>query len=442
MDPEFVKGSLHSKNEEHAMFVEDTEDEGFLEQMEMDPEFVKKQYFGWLRRNEDIDIHDYSSNDHSQSHDEHEHSHDDHYHSLEEHNYSHNDHDHSQDHYQGHDEHDHGGHEGHSHAAKGRVLSDISGSTWLMACASVLVISLVGVISVAFLPLLSNERGEAVLQAFICVAVGTLVGDSFIHLAPHALTHSHSPETTWKGFLASMVVMAFITLDKLLSFMGVKHGHSHVTVFEPIIKNDQDQDKMTTDDSFSQASTMMTEECGSLSNDSILQLHDTVSGTGKHPTKHKVSNTNLMVIIGDAIHNFADGIAIGAAFSIGYGPGLSTSIAVLCHELPHEIGDFAILIQNGMTIKRALFYNLVSSVTGFLGMCLGMVMGSNGDYSSWLIAGIMGVFLYVALVSMLPEIKANSKMMMACNIGGMILGVLLLLVIGLYEEDLIYLFAV
>jgi len=392
--------------------------------MGLNPTEVKRQYFGWLRNKQQIieqtnkDLKEDSKKNH------HGHGHSKHNHEV-----------HGQGHEKGH------GHEGHSHGGEGRELSELSSSVWFVASASILVISLVGVLSVGFLPLLSNERGEAILQAFICIAVGTLVGDSFIHLAPHALTHSHSPETTWKGFLASMVVMAFIALDKILSFVGMNHGHSHstvITAFEPILKNDQDKDKLT-DDSFSQSSTMMAEECGSLSNASILQGNSTRS-INSHG--HGRKNTNLMVIIGDAIHNFADGIAIGAAFSIGYGPGLSTSIAVLCHELPHEIGDFAILIQNGMRIKTALFYNLVSSITGFIGMCLGMIMGSKGEYSSWMIAGIMGVFLYVALVSMLPEITATSKTMMAVNIGGMVLGVVLLLVIGLYEEDIVYLLAV
>ena len=66
-----------------------------------------------------------------------------------------------------------------------------------------------------------------------------------------------------------------------------------------------------------------------------------------------------MVIFGDGIHNLADGLAIGAAFSESYTSGLSTSIAVLCHELPHEVGDFAMLLKAGMSVKQAVFYNIL-----------------------------------------------------------------------------------
>ena len=66
-----------------------------------------------------------------------------------------------------------------------------------------------------------------------------------------------------------------------------------------------------------------------------------------------------MVIFGDGIHNLADGMAIGAAFAESYISGISTSIAVLCHELPHEIGDFAMLLKAGMTWKQAAFYNVL-----------------------------------------------------------------------------------
>ena len=82
-----------------------------------------------------------------------------------------------------------------------------------------------------------------------------------------------------------------------------------------------------------------------------------------HSAPKNISSVAWMVIFGDGIHNLADGLAIGAAFGDGYMSGFSTSIAVLCHELPHEIGDFAMLLKAGMTIKQVgcIIHDLVEA---------------------------------------------------------------------------------
>lgn len=75
----------------------------------------------------------------------------------------------------------------------------------------------------------------------------------------------------------------------------------------------------------------------------------------------------LMVVIGDGLHNITDGLTIGAAFAMDPITGMATALAVLCHELPHELGDFALLLQTGVSLKTAFYYNVLSSVLSFIG---------------------------------------------------------------------------
>ncbi|KAI8497048.1 hypothetical protein Bbelb_249970 [Branchiostoma belcheri] len=160
--------------------------------------------------------------------------------------------------------------------------------------------------------------------------------------------------------------------------------------------------------------------------------------------------------MGDGLHNFADGVTIGAAFAASLTAGLSTSIAVFCHELPHELGDFAILLKAGMSFKHAITYNLVSGIISFVGMAVGVGMGKSNQVGPWVFALAGGMFLYIALVDMLPELlhgsaaedrsdtddqkkkkTANSAVVhVIVQSAGMLTGVVIMLLIAIFEDDL------
>ncbi|XP_073534703.1 zinc transporter ZIP6 isoform X1 [Phyllobates terribilis] len=150
-----------------------------------------------------------------------------------------------------------------------------------------------------------------------------------------------------------------------------------------------------------------------------------------------------MVIMGDGLHNFSDGLAIGAAFTEGLSSGLSTAVAVFCHELPHELGDFAILLKAGMTVRQALLYNALSAMFAYLGMITGILIGHYaGDVSVWIFALTAGLFMYVAFVDMVPEMLHNDASDHGCSRwgyfllqnAGIILGFLIMLAISLLEH--------
>lgn len=162
-----------------------------------------------------------------------------------------------------------------------------------------------------------------------------------------------------------------------------------------------------------------------------------------------IANIAWMVIMGDGIHNFSDGLAIGAAFSAGLTGGISTSIAVFCHELPHELGDFAVLLKAGMTVKQAIVYNLLSAMMAYIGMLIGTAVGQYANnITLWIFAITAGMFLYVALVDMLPEMlhgDGDNEEHGFCPVGqfilqnlGLLFGFATMLVIALYEDKIVF----
>lgn len=138
--------------------------------------------------------------------------------------------------------------------------------------------------------------------------------------------------------------------------------------------------------------------------------------------EHDVSQSDAsiawMVTIGDGVHNFADGLAIGAAFTVSWQFGLSTSLAVLVHELPHEFGrlnnvwpwqwcgthwlsspsgDIAILLRVGWSLPKVITAQLVSAATAFVGLYMGIALAEVHSSSEWIFMIAAGMFIYVAL---------------------------------------------
>ncbi|XP_014772341.1 metal cation symporter ZIP14 [Octopus bimaculoides] len=159
---------------------------------------------------------------------------------------------------------------------------------------------------------------------------------------------------------------------------------------------------------------------------------------------HNIPAMAWIVVIGDGIHNLCDGLAIGAAFGFSTTVGCSTAIAVLCHELPHEIGDFAVLLRAGMSLRKAITYNIISSVLCLFGMIIGVLLGNINSVTVWIFAAVGGMFLYIALVDMLPEISSvetregeHPFLHLFIQCLGLLFGSGIMWLIAYYEHDLI-----
>ncbi|CAF2862303.1 unnamed protein product [Rotaria sp. Silwood2] len=150
--------------------------------------------------------------------------------------------------------------------------------------------------------------------------------------------------------------------------------------------------------------------------------------------------TGWMILFGDSIHNFADGLAIGAAFSEELILGITTTIAVACHEVPHELGDYAVLLQSGFSHSRALLWNFLSATTAIIGFFIGSIMSDNDNARQWIFAATIGMFLYIALADLLPTLLADGeielKHFLVVNIG-FLFGITIMFLLALFEDKIL-----
>lgn len=129
--------------------------------------------------------------------------------------------------------------------------------------------------------------------------------------------------------------------------------------------------------------------------------------TSAHHSAHK--NSVPLVLIGDTIHNFIDGVAIAASYLVSPGLGLITAISTFLHEVPHEIGDFGILLKAGWSRRWVLLINLFSALSTLLGAALVLVLPQSLGYEGWFLAIAAGMFLYLGASDFLPRIDENHQ---------------------------------
>ena len=137
----------------------------------------------------------------------------------------------------------------------------------------------------------------------------------------------------------------------------------------------------------------------------------------------------------DFSHNFTDGLAIGASFLAGRGVGLVTALTILIHEVPHEIGDFAILVKSGYPKRKAMMLQLVTAVGAICGTVCGlMAEGMGGSATAWILPFTAGGFIYIATVSVIPDLLEDTSLKKSVlEIAAMLVGIGMMVLIAYIE---------
>ncbi len=214
-----------------------------------------------------------------------------------------------------------------------------------------------GALSVLLAALVAWRVHPSWIPTFISYAVGTLLGAVFLELIPHIFETSANHHESAAYILGG--ILLFFLMEKLVMW---RHSHDHGTV------------------------------------DAVPHIHPAEPESGADHGR-----AGLMIIVGDTIHNFTDGVVIAAAFMADVKLGAVTAFAIIAHEIPQEIGDFLILLHSGYSRTQALLLNVISSLATVIGALLAYF--SLQQLQNWvpaLLALAASNMLYVAVADLIP----------------------------------------
>ncbi len=221
---------------------------------------------------------------------------------------------------------------------------------WLFALASVIVVSLASLIGIVTLSV-NEQRMRGAIFIMVSLAVGAMFGDAFIHLLPESF--EQSPATVWTSLYILAGIFIFFLLEKFLLW---RHEH-------------------------------------------LPQEHN-----------HTIHPVGYMNLIADGLHNLIDGLLIGASYLVSIHVGLGTTIAVLLHEIPQEIGDFGVLIHAGFSKPRALFLNFLCGTLSIVGALIALATGHLVKGFPLIILPLTaGGFIYIAGTDLVPELHKERQ---------------------------------
>lgn len=245
---------------------------------------------------------------------------------------------------------------------------------YLYAFISVIMVSLVSLIGVFSLSF-KEEILRKYINFFISLAIGALLGDAFIHIIPEAFNGKLG--VTLPSILIIAGILLFFVIEKFV------HWHHH----------------------------------------------------GEDKEEKHIHPVGKLILFTDGFHNLIDGAIIGASFLVSIPIGIATTLAVILHEIPQEIGDFAVLIHAGYTKKRALWLNFISALASVLGLMVVFVFGNIIENAAlWFIPIAAGGFIYIAVADLIPELHKTKEVKYSLiQLGIIMLGILSMIVLTLLE---------
>ena len=258
----------------------------------------------------------------------------------------------------------------------------------------IIIFSLLGgvlsVIAASVFLLFNDKYQRKLLPHTVSFAIGALLGAALLALLPHAITVNENVDMHDLGLTILIGLLGFFLLEKMVLW---RHCHSsHCEVHSP-----------------SNINTSSEVHAPSNLNKSNEVHSPSESHTSGH--EHQKDASGTLIIIGDAVHNLVDGVLIAAAFMTDVDLGIVTALAVAAHEIPQEIGDFAILLNSGYKRGRALFFNVLASMATLVGAVIAYYsLQSMQQALPYILAIAASSFIYIAVADLIPGLHKKTEL--------------------------------
>ncbi|OCT97187.1 metal cation symporter ZIP8 [Xenopus laevis] len=329
---------------------------------------------------------------------------------------------------------------------------------WGFGFLTVTIINLTSLLGLFITPLIKKPYFPKILTYFVGLAIGTLFSNAIFQLIPEAFgfdpkVDNYIPKAVaiFGGFYILMFVERMLKMILNIYGEGV---HTHLEIDHMLhqeLQIESPPSKIPNGNIiYSNPAVAEVNGANHLESTNKVSSKDSIEVVHcckilKWTPLKSIGTLAWMITLSDALHNFIDGLAIGASFTLSVLQGLSTSIAIFCEEFPHEFGDFAILISAGMSIPQALFFNFLSACSCYIGLVFGILVGNSFEPSIiFAIAG--GMFLYIGLADMFPELNEMLKgkikgrrsdiIYFTIQNAGLLSGFAIILLITLYSKEI------
>uniref|UniRef100_A0A3P8TEE1 Zinc transporter ZIP13 n=1 Tax=Amphiprion percula TaxID=161767 RepID=A0A3P8TEE1_AMPPE len=281
---------------------------------------------------------------------------------------------------------------------------------WLLSLVGSVAVGLSGVFPLLVIPIeagaaLKTEAGCQKLKQLLSFAIGGLLGDVFLHLLPEAWALSGSSagkqnHYMTQGLWVIIGLLAFLLLEKMFPDQD--------SIEDPASSSDLNFNSAT------QSNSVLNEKAVvSLRNGHHAESWKSSKQQSLQERSEKIKTSGYLNLLANCIDNFTHGLAVAGSFLVSKKVGFLTTLAILLHEIPHEVGDFAILLRAGFDRWSAARMQLSTALVGVLGACFALCTQSpkgSENVSSWILPFTSGGFLYIALVNVVPDLLEESSL--------------------------------